>query len=116
VRITHEVAKTTASTDVPFEVRGREVAPSDTLAVRDFRFDREEDEREPLEKPAYRPGDSVWARFDLIGYQFGEGNRVDVAYGVAVMDADGEGALVAGRGGCPALAVVLSQALRPPGR
>lgn len=90
VHVTDEVAKTSASKEVPFEVRGRDVPPSDTVVVRNFRFYRSEDDREPLAKAAYRPGDSVWARFDITGYKYGEGNRVDVAYDVAVLTAEGK--------------------------
>lgn len=73
-------AKTSTHLDVPFEVRGRKVDPSDTLVVRNFHFFRSEDATEPLEKAAYRPGDSVWARFDIIGFQHGEKNHIDVSY------------------------------------
>lgn len=90
VNVTDEVAKTSATKDVPFEVRGRDVPPSDTVVVRNFRFFRSEDDREPLTKAAYRPGDSVFARFDITGYKYGEGNRVDVAYDVAVLNAEGK--------------------------
>ncbi len=90
VSVTDELAKTSASKEVPFEVRGRDVPASDTLVVRNFRFYRSEDDREPLAKAAYRPGDSVWARFDITGYKFGAGNSVDVAYDVAVLNAEGK--------------------------
>jgi hypothetical protein len=90
VTVTDELAHTTARKSVAFEVRGRDVAPSDTLVVRNFRFYRSEEATEPLEKAAYRPGDSVWARFDITGYKFGPGNQVNVSYGIEVLEAGGK--------------------------
>lgn len=89
-RATDELGKETASAEASFEVRGHAVAPSDTLTIRNFRFYRSEDDSAPpLSIPAYRPGDTVWARFDITGYKFGDGNRRDVAYTVTVTAPDG---------------------------
>ena len=80
-----------ASTEarVPFHVQGREVAPSDTLVVRDFQFTRGEDDTQALKVPAYRPGDAVWARFLMTGYKIGGHNQLDIDYGLSVLRADG---------------------------
>lgn len=88
VQVTDEVAKADAAKEVPFEVRGRDVAMSDSLVIRNFHFYRSEDSPDALDKAAYRPGDALWARFDITGYQFAEGNRIDMAYDVAVLNAD----------------------------
>jgi hypothetical protein len=72
------------STEVAFEVRGHAVEPSDSLIIRNFRFYRGEEDAEPLKLAAYRPGDTVWARFDITGYKMGAGNQREVAYSVAV--------------------------------
>ncbi len=90
VRVADEVAKTTATHDVPFIVRGRNVPKSDKLVLRNFAFYRSEEATQPLAKAAYRPGDALWARFDITGYQYGPGNRIDVAYGIAVLNAEGK--------------------------
>ncbi|MGC9946535.1 MAG: hypothetical protein ABSF64_09230 [Bryobacteraceae bacterium] len=84
------VGKTTATQDVPFEVRGRRVDPSDTLVIRNIRFYHGENDREALPKPVYRRGEAVWARFDIIGYKFGDGNALDVGYDVAVLAPGGK--------------------------
>lgn len=83
-------ANATATKEVPFEVRGRHVDPSDTLVIRNIRFFRGEEDREALAKAAYRPGDAVWARFDIIGYKYGDGNSIDVSYDVAVLSPSGK--------------------------
>jgi len=91
-----ESTPSTASVEVTFEVRGRAVEPSPTLVVRNFQFYRREDDPEPLKIAAYRPGDSVWARFDVTGYKLGPGNQRDVAYTFTVTAEGGRVMLPAG--------------------
>jgi hypothetical protein len=83
------LANTSADTRATFLVQGRQVAPSDTLAIRNFRFYRGENDDQALEVPAYRPGDSLWARFDMTGYKIGDKNLFDIGYGLVVLRADG---------------------------
>jgi hypothetical protein len=90
VVINDELGKGAASKEISFEVRGHVVEPSETLIVRNFSFRRGEEDREPLSSAVYRPGDTVWARFDIIGYKFGEGNRIDVNYGISVIAPSGK--------------------------
>ncbi len=78
-----------AEARVRFTMSGRSVEPSDTLTVRNFAFYRSETSIEPLRRPVYRPGDSVWARFDIVGYQFAGKNRFSIAYGIRVLRANG---------------------------
>ncbi len=90
VKVEDLIGKTHAELSVPFVVRGRSVAPSDTLIVRNFQFFRSEEATQPLEKAAYRPGDGVWARFDITGFQYGPGNKVDVSYVTSVLTDSGK--------------------------
>lgn len=76
--------------EIPFRVQGREVAPSAELVVRNFRFLRSEEDAKPLIVAAYRPGDAVWARFDITGYKLSERNRFQVEYGISVLRPSGE--------------------------
>jgi hypothetical protein len=89
VKLSDELQKTTQEKRTVFHIRGREVEASDTLVVRNFRFLRGEDDANPLKVAAYRPGDSVWAKFDMTGYKFGEKNQVDIEYGLTVLREDG---------------------------
>jgi hypothetical protein len=73
-----------------FTVEGRDVPASDRLVVRNFRFLRGEEDQQALQVPAYRPGDTVWGRFDMTGYKIGEKNQFDVEYGLTVLRPDGE--------------------------
>ena len=84
------VAKATAAKEVTFEVHGRRVDPSDTLVIRNIRFYRGEDDREALPKAAYRRGEAVWVRFDIIGFKYGDGNAIEVGYSVSVLAPSGK--------------------------
>ena len=90
VKVEDLVGKTKAELSVPFVVRGRDIVPSDSLTVRNFQFFRSEEATQPLEKAAYRPGDGVWARFDLTGYRYGPGNKIDVSYVTSVIADSGK--------------------------
>jgi hypothetical protein len=38
----------------------------------------------------YRPGDAVWAKFDIIGFKYGEKNQIDVSYVTSVYAPSGK--------------------------
>jgi hypothetical protein len=90
VNVEDVVAHTTASLDVPFQVRGRVVPPTDKLTVQNLRYYRGEDDTRPLDKPVYKAGDALWVRFDVTGFQYGPNNRVDLSYVFSVLDAGGK--------------------------
>jgi hypothetical protein len=89
IKLSDELASAKIEKSVVFHVKGRDVAPSDTLIVGGFRFLRNEDDEKPLAVAAYRPGDAVWARFDMTGYKLGDKNQVDIEYGLMVLSEDG---------------------------
>lgn len=89
VKLSDELAKTADEKRATFHIAGRDVPPSDSLIVRNFHFYRAEDDPRPLTIAAYRPGDAVWARFDMTGYKLGEKNGVDIEYGLSVLREDG---------------------------
>jgi len=84
------LAATEVKAEIPFRAGGLAVAPSDTLVVRNFRFLRGEEDRAPLPVAAYRPGDTLWARFEIRGYKYGEKNQVHVEYGLEVLGPTGK--------------------------
>jgi hypothetical protein len=86
VAVKDEVAGVPATLDIPFHVRGINVAPSDTLVVRNFRFVRAENSEQIV--TAFRPGEMLWARFEVTGYKVGPKNRYEVEYGLAVKRGD----------------------------
>ena len=68
----------------PFRVRGHELERSETLVARNFRFLRSENDAIGTRSGLYHPGDTLWARFDVTGYKFGENNHFSVDCGMAV--------------------------------
>src|SRR5262249_54030721 len=66
------IAKTKTELAVPFHLRGHNVEPSDTLAIRNFHFYPREEATEPLARAAFKTGAPLWARFDIVGYKYGE--------------------------------------------
>jgi hypothetical protein len=93
MKVTDEVSKLSAAREVEFTVRGRVVEPSSTVAVRNLNFYRDENDTKPAPVPAYRPGDTVWIKFDITGYKFAENNRFQVGYGITVLRPNGEATL-----------------------
>jgi hypothetical protein len=90
IKIEDMVANTKAELSVPFEVRSKAVQPSETLVARNFQFFRGEEDTQPIEKAVYRGGDSVWAKFDIIGFKYGDKNRIDVSYLTSVISPSGK--------------------------
>jgi hypothetical protein len=84
------VAKAKTETTVPFEVRGHEIAPSDTLTARNMQFFRSEEDAKPLAQPVYRAGDAVWLKFDITGFRYGPKNKIDVSYASSILDNSGK--------------------------
>lgn len=79
-----------ASSQLEFTVRGDTIETSDTLIGRNVRFLRSENDQIPRRNPAYQAGDTLWVRFDITGYKFGEKNRYDVEYGLKILGSSGE--------------------------
>jgi hypothetical protein len=90
VKIEDLTANTKTELGVPFEVRSKVVEPSDTLVVRNFQFFREEEDPQPVQKAVYRGGNSIWMKFDIIGFKYGDKNRIDVSYVASVLSPSGK--------------------------
>jgi hypothetical protein len=79
-----------AKSELEFKVRGDTIEPSDTLIGRDVRFLRSENDQIPRHNPVYQAGDTLWVRFEITGYKFGEKNRYEVEYGLKILGTNGE--------------------------
>jgi len=89
VTVRDVVAKTQINKKFAFRIGGRKLQPSDTLEVQNFHFYRGENDTEPLEVVAYRPGDPIWARYDIVGFKTDLKHGYIVAYGLTVYRPDG---------------------------
>lgn len=90
VEIEDAISHQQVSGQLTFRVRGHDVQPSETLALRSFRFLRAEDDQVPMQPAVYTPGDTLWAKFDIVGFKFGDANHFSVDYGLAILNAAGE--------------------------
>jgi hypothetical protein len=92
--LTDTVSHLSVSKTWPLRLGGENVLPSSTLGIQAFRFYRSEDERTPVPIAAYRPGDTVWTRFDVTGFKVGPKNSHNVQFGLQVISPDGRAILV----------------------
>ncbi len=90
VTIKDEIASAQTAAELSFEVHGHDVQPSGTLMVRNFKFVRAEDDQVAMHPAIYTPGDTLWAKFDITGYKFGDQNNFSVDYGLAIVNDKGE--------------------------
>ncbi len=90
VKVEDLQAKASTELTVPFKIRSHDVEPNDTLTVRNFRYFRNEDDNQAMAKALYKPGDGVWAKFDITGFKYGPGNKVDVSYVTSVIAPSGK--------------------------
>ncbi len=81
------VARTSMRSEI--SLGGPAVADDAPLSASNFYFLRQEEDGAPLNPAAYRAGDTVWARFSMVGFARAEGNRYAVSYGLETFGADG---------------------------
>ena len=90
VQVKDSIAGTGTSADFPFQIGGVKINPSPTITVENFGFLRKQNDRQALQVAAFSPGDTVFGRFDIVGFHYGPGNRYHVAYGLTVHRPDGK--------------------------
>jgi hypothetical protein len=89
VKVKDEFSGMEATSELPFHVRGHDVAQSETLVANNVQFLRGENDQMPMRSVVYHPGETLWARFDISGYKFGPNNLFEVNYGLAVLNGEG---------------------------
>jgi len=90
IELEDQVAVTRTSLRSEIALAGPAIADDAPLTATNFYFLRQEEDGPPLDPAAYRAGDTVWARFSMIGFARGEGNRYAVSYGLEAFGADGK--------------------------
>ncbi len=91
VTVKDELAGSEISGDLEIHVRAESIEPSASFVIRNFRFLRNETDAEALRQPVvYKPGSTLWARFEMAGYKFEANNKFSVDYGLAILNADGK--------------------------
>ena len=91
VTVKDELAGSEITGGLEFSVRAESIEPAASFVIRNFRFLRNETDAEALRQPVvYKPGTTLWARFDMAGYKFEANHKFSVDYGLAVLNADGK--------------------------
>lgn len=91
VTVKDELAGSEITGNLEFHVRAESIEPAESFVIRNFRFLRNETDAEALRQPVvYKPGTTLWARFDMAGYKFEGNHKFSVDYGLAVLNADGK--------------------------
>jgi hypothetical protein len=84
------IAKTEAVRDYPFQLGGIQIGAASAIQAESFAFLRNEDDANALDLPAFAPGDTVWARFQMIGFKMESGNKYRLEYGIKILRPDGK--------------------------
>jgi hypothetical protein len=91
VTVKDELAGSEISGYLELHVRAESFEPASSFVIRNFRFLRNETDTEALRQPVvYRPGSTLWARFEMAGYKFEANHKFSVDYGLAVLNAEGK--------------------------
>lgn len=78
------------SRDFPFQIGGVQIRSSPTVTVENFGFLRSQSDQKALQVPAFSPGDTVFGRFDIVGFHYAPENQYHIAYGLTVLRPDGK--------------------------
>lgn len=90
IKVRDEISQRRASFTFPFHVNGKRLPSLESVSVINFGFYRGEGDRSPMPEGAYRPGSTLWARFDVAGFQVGDRNRFEVVCDVQIRNEQGE--------------------------
>lgn len=72
---------------IPFQVKGPKIPKGASLGVQDYRFRGEEGVKA---EPDYRPGETVYSKFNVLGFKLGEKNDVKLRLSLLVLDQKGQ--------------------------
>jgi hypothetical protein len=90
VSVRDAVANVSTKSEFSFPVAGPPNKAADTIVIQDVRFFREEASNEPISPAAYRPGDTIWIRFQMSGFQANSAKEVHVRYGYELKNPAGK--------------------------
>lgn len=90
IKVRDEVSQRGEVFTVRFRVNGKQLPELQKLSILNFGFYRRAEDVSPLPAAVYRAGNTLWAKFDVAGYQIAEKYRYHVACDVQVRDAAGK--------------------------
>ena len=90
VTVKDEVANASIAGEMPFHVRGEALPTPGEFGVRNLRLLARADSRVGMRPAIYQRPGTLFAQFDIVGYQMEAGNRFSVDYRVAIAGAPSE--------------------------
>lgn len=90
LRVRDEVSQKEAVYEEAVQVNGKRLPALASVSVIHFGFYRRQEDASPLPSGVYRPGDTLWAKFDVAGFRIGEQNHFHAECDVQVRDAEGK--------------------------
>lgn len=90
VSVRDAVANTSSKSEFSFPVTGPSISAPDRFAIENVRFVREESSTEPISPIVYRPGDTVWIRFQMSGFQGNTSKEIHIRYGYELKNPAGK--------------------------
>lgn len=90
LRIRDEVSQKEAVFEQTILVNGKRLPVLDSIAVIQFGFYRSQQDASPLPAGVYRPGNTLWVKFDLAGFQVEDNHRFHAECDVQVRDQEGK--------------------------
>jgi hypothetical protein len=88
IKVKDYYSDASAELPVTFRVRGARVEPSDRLVVRNFGFYRAQEGGQVVATPIFHDGSTLYARWVITGYKYGENNKVDINWTVSILSGD----------------------------
>jgi hypothetical protein len=90
VKVRDEISQRQQAFMVKFRVNGKRLPELEETSVINFGFYRRPDDPSPMPEGVYRAGNTLWAKFDVAGFQIAERNRFHVSCDIEVRDAEGK--------------------------
>lgn len=90
LRIRDEVSQKEQVFEQSILVNGKRLPALDSIAVIQFGFYRSQQDASPLPAGVYRPGNTLWAKFDLAGFRLEDNHRFHAECDVQIRDAEGK--------------------------
>lgn len=84
------VAKSKIIAKRTITIEGPEIPSDAALSASNFRFLRSDADGEALAVAAYNQGDTVWGRFEIVGFAATPEGAVDLSYGLSVANSAGK--------------------------
>ena len=90
IKVSDENAQTNSELSMPFNVGGQPIPSASEFSIIKPAFFRSDLDASPLEDSVYRPGDTLFLKFQLAGFKLAEKNRFEVEYGLKVLRPSGK--------------------------